>query len=88
MPTQQPGPPPRSDARTRCCAPKAVEFPVSQPLLVYQGGITLLAGTADALLTEPMVTEMTATGGVILAALAAFAVLFFTLGVWRFRFDS
>jgi uncharacterized membrane protein YqgA involved in biofilm formation len=45
------------------------------PLLVYQGGITLLAGTADALLTEAMVTEMTASGGVILVALAISSLL-------------
>ena len=45
------------------------------PLLVYQGGITLLAGTADALLTEAMVTEMTAAGGVILVALAFSSLL-------------
>ena len=45
------------------------------PLLVYQGGITLLAGTADALLTGAMVTEMTAAGGVILVALAISSLL-------------
>ncbi|MBN2044214.1 MAG: DUF554 domain-containing protein [Anaerolineales bacterium] len=45
------------------------------PLLVYQGGITLLAGTADAFLSEAMVTEMTAAGGVILAALAISSLL-------------
>lgn len=45
------------------------------PLLIYQGGISLLAGTADALLTEAMVTEMTAAGGVILVALAMSSLL-------------
>jgi len=45
------------------------------PLLVYQGGITLMAGLADVFLTEPMVTEMTATGGVILVALAISSLL-------------
>ncbi len=34
-------------------------------VLVYQGGITLLAGTADALLTPPVIAELTATGGVM-----------------------
>lgn len=35
-------------------------------LLVYQGGLTLLADVAQTLLTDPMVGEMTATGGVLL----------------------
>ncbi len=47
----------------------------TMPLLIYQGGISLLAGTADALLTEAMVTEMTAAGGVILVALAMSSLL-------------
>lgn len=38
-------------------------------LLVYQGGLTLLAGVADQLLTEPMIAEMTATGGVLILAI-------------------
>jgi uncharacterized membrane protein YqgA involved in biofilm formation len=38
-------------------------------LLVYQGGITLLAGVADRLLTAPMIAEMTATGGVLILAI-------------------
>jgi len=45
------------------------------PLLIYQGGISLLAGTADALLTEAMVAEMTAAGGVILVGLAMSSLL-------------
>ncbi|MHB0876205.1 MAG: DUF554 domain-containing protein [Anaerolineae bacterium] len=36
------------------------------PMLVYQGGLTLLAGAAQSLLSDAMVTEMTATGGVII----------------------
>lgn len=35
-------------------------------LLVYQGGITLFAGVFSKILTEPMMTEMTAAGGVII----------------------
>lgn len=38
-------------------------------VLVYQGGLTLGAGWADAVLSDPMVTEMTATGGVLMLAL-------------------
>jgi uncharacterized membrane protein YqgA involved in biofilm formation len=38
-------------------------------VLVYQGGITLLAGVADTLLTAPMIAEMTATGGVLILAI-------------------
>jgi uncharacterized membrane protein YqgA involved in biofilm formation len=38
--------------------------------LVYQGGISLLAGQLSALVTNPMMNEMTATGGVILLGLA------------------
>ncbi|MEN8242263.1 MAG: DUF554 domain-containing protein [Chloroflexota bacterium] len=45
------------------------------PILVYQGGITLLAAEAAAVLTGPMITEMTATGGVILMGLAVSSLL-------------
>jgi len=38
-------------------------------VLVYQGGITLLAGTAEAVLTAPVVAELTATGGVMVLAI-------------------
>lgn len=38
-------------------------------LLLYQGGLTLLAGVADQLLTQPMIAEMTATGGVLILAI-------------------
>lgn len=44
-------------------------------VLVYQGGLSLLAGQAQALLTETMVTEMTAAGGVILIGLAFSSLL-------------
>ncbi|HWQ83711.1 MAG TPA: DUF554 domain-containing protein [Anaerolineales bacterium] len=39
-------------------------------ILVYQGGISLLANQAQAILTTPMTNEMTATGGVLLLGLA------------------
>lgn len=35
-------------------------------VLVYQGGLTLLAAQAQSLLTEPMITEMTAAGGLLI----------------------
>jgi len=38
-------------------------------VLLYQGALTLGAGWADAMLTDPMVAEMTATGGVLMLAL-------------------
>jgi uncharacterized protein len=38
--------------------------------LIYQGGISLLAGQLSAIVTDPMMNEMTATGGVILIGLA------------------
>jgi uncharacterized membrane protein YqgA involved in biofilm formation len=38
-------------------------------VLVYQGGLTLGAGLVKALLTEPMVAEMTATGGTLILAI-------------------
>lgn len=34
-------------------------------VLVYQGAITLLAGTAESVLTPPLIAELTATGGVM-----------------------
>jgi uncharacterized membrane protein YqgA involved in biofilm formation len=38
-------------------------------VLAYQGALTLGAGWASALLTDPMIAEMTATGGVLMLAL-------------------
>jgi len=40
------------------------------PCLLYQGGISLASGQLRALVTDPMMVEMTATGGVILMAIA------------------
>lgn len=39
-------------------------------LLIYQGGISLLAGLLNSIVTDPMMAEMTATGGVILMGVA------------------
>jgi uncharacterized membrane protein YqgA involved in biofilm formation len=44
-------------------------------VFVFQGGISLTAGLLDAFLTGPMITEMTATGGVILLGLAFSSLL-------------
>lgn len=44
-------------------------------VLVYQGGLSLLAGQAQAVLTEAMIAEMTAVGGVILIGLAISSLL-------------
>ena len=38
-------------------------------VLVYQGGLTLSAGLMKTLMTEPMVAEMTATGGTLILAI-------------------
>ncbi|MEN6440388.1 MAG: DUF554 domain-containing protein [Syntrophobacter sp.] len=35
-------------------------------ILIYQGAITLFAGSISGLLTDPMIAEMTATGGLII----------------------
>jgi uncharacterized membrane protein YqgA involved in biofilm formation len=40
------------------------------PLLVYQGGITLAAGLATTILTEPVINEMNAVGGLLIVAIA------------------
>lgn len=39
------------------------------PVALYQGGITLAAGSARAMLTEPVVLEMNAVGGLLIAAI-------------------
>jgi hypothetical protein len=44
-------------------------------VLVVQGGISLLAAQADALLTAAMIAEMTATGGVLIVGLALSSLL-------------
>jgi len=45
------------------------------PILVYQGGISLLAAQADAFFTQTMMNEMSAVGGVILLAIAISSLL-------------
>ena len=44
-------------------------------ILVFQGGISLLAVQLNALVTTPMLNEMTATGGIILMGLAISSLL-------------
>ena len=44
-------------------------------ILIYQGGVSLLANQLNAIVTDPMMAEMTATGGVILFALALSSLL-------------
>ena len=44
-------------------------------VLVFQGGISLLAAQLNSFITEPMMTEMTAVGGVILIGLAISSLL-------------
>jgi len=44
-------------------------------ILVYQGGLSLLAAQSDALVTPSMMNELTATGGVILLGLAISSLL-------------
>jgi len=44
-------------------------------ILVYQGGISLLAGQLNAIVSPSMMNELTATGGVILAGLAISSLL-------------
>lgn len=39
------------------------------PILIYQGGIVLLAGLVAGFLTDPMITEMSAAGGCIIIGL-------------------
>jgi uncharacterized protein len=38
----------------------------SIPILIYQGGVSLLAGQLNSIITDPMMAEMTATGGILL----------------------
>ena len=38
-------------------------------ILIYQGGLTLLAAQAQSLLTTPMINEMTAVGGLLIMAI-------------------
>ena len=44
-------------------------------ILVYQGGLSLLAAQAQALITQPMMAELTAVGGVLLLGLAISSLL-------------
>jgi uncharacterized protein len=44
-------------------------------ILVYQGGISLLAAQANTLITEPMMAEMTAVGGILLLGIAVSSLL-------------
>jgi|SRR5579859_3433922 len=44
-------------------------------ILVYQGGISLLAAQAQSLLTTPMINEMTAVGGLLIMAIGVGSLL-------------
>ena len=44
-------------------------------ILIYQGGLTLLAAQAQAVITTPMMNEMTATGGILLVGIAISSLL-------------
>jgi len=44
-------------------------------VFLYQGGITLLAGTVQGFMTNAMMVEMSATGGVLLLAIAISSLL-------------
>ncbi|AEF95554.1 protein of unknown function DUF554 [Desulfotomaculum nigrificans CO-1-SRB] len=41
------------------------------PVLIYQGAITLMAGVLKSFLTPAMITEMTATGGLLIVGIAS-----------------
>lgn len=41
----------------------------SVPVLLYQGALTLLAGAVKQVLTQPVIAEMTATGGLLIMAI-------------------
>jgi len=43
----------------------------SLPVFLYQGAITLLAGSVKVFMTEAVITEMTATGGLLIIAIAS-----------------
>ena len=45
------------------------------PVLVYQGGLTLLARQLQPLMSDRMIAEMTATGGVMLVGIAISGLL-------------
>jgi uncharacterized protein len=45
------------------------------PVGVYQGGISLLAAQLNAILSDPMLNEMTATGGVLLMGIGVSSLL-------------
>ena len=47
----------------------------SLPILLYQGGISLLAIQLNSIVTDPMMAEMTATGGVLLMGVALSSML-------------
>lgn len=44
-------------------------------ILIYQGSLTLLASQVQSLVSEPMMNEMTATGGVLLLGIAISSLL-------------
>jgi len=44
-------------------------------IAIYQGGLTLLAGYAKAILTDAMIAEMTATGGIMIMGIGVGSLL-------------
>jgi uncharacterized membrane protein YqgA involved in biofilm formation len=47
----------------------------AMPILIYQGGISLLAGQIEPLVSEAMMAELSATGGVLLIGIAISSLL-------------
>jgi uncharacterized protein len=47
----------------------------AMPILIYQGGISLLAGQIEPLVSQAMMAEMSATGGVLLMGIAISSLL-------------
>ena len=45
------------------------------PVLLYQGGISLLAAQMNSVMTEPMMAEMSAVGGILLMGIAISSLL-------------
>lgn len=45
------------------------------PVFIYQGGISLLASQLNAIISETMMNEMTATGGILLAGIGISSLL-------------
>lgn len=63
------------------CVPSHMVISPQGVILLYQGGITLLAGQAQGFFTEPIINQLTSTGGLLIMGIGINLLELSTLNV-------